>query len=554
MNPDMRLPAEPAPRQSTILVIDDDPNNLAIVSDHLGGMNFNIIVAEDGEIGVTRADYARPDLILLDIMMPGMDGFETCRRLKGLEGVKEIPVIFMTALAETEQKVKGLEAGAVDYITKPFQQEELLARVGVHLRIRELTGMLRGAKEFLERRVEERTAELARANRELQTEIAERKQAEEQLRQSQKMEAVGTLAGGVAHDFNNILTAIMGYGTILRMKMEEGTLLSGYLDDILAAAERAATLTHGLLAFSRKQELTPRPVNLNEIVGRMRNLLQRVIGEDIEFRTMLAGEQLTVMADSGQLEQVLMNLAANSRDAMPDGGMLTIRTERVDVRDELAGSSLKPGRYAVISVSDTGTGFDEAMKQRIFEPFFTTKEVGKGTGLGLSMVYGIIKQHNGEIDVYSEPGKGTAFRIYLELVEPKAEKVEAALPAPTAGGKETILVTEDDADVRRFMRHTLEEFGYTVIEAADGEEAIGRFSAHRDGFQLLILDVVMPKINGKEVFEEIRKMKADTRVLFSSGYPADIIQGKGILEAGAPFVQKPVTLHILLAKVREALS
>lgn len=413
---------------------------------------------------------------------------------------------------------------------------------------------LQEANESLEKRVAERTEELAKTNAELQAEISERRLTEEQLRQSQKMEAVGTLAGGVAHDFNNILTAIMGFGGILRMKMGEGNHLLHYVDDIISASEKAAKLTNSLLAFSRKQIITPSPENLNEIVRTIEKILQRVIGEDIEFKSILADEDLVVMADSGQLEQVLMNLAANSRDAMPNGGVLTIRTERVDIRGELSGSYIKPGSYAVISVSDTGAGIEETTKQRMFEPFFTTKEVGKGTGLGLSIVYGIIKQHHGEINVYSEPGRGTTIKIYLELIDSKTDKIGTALLAQPAGGTETILVCEDDTYVRRFMTQTLEEFGYTVIEAVDGADAICKFQTHKDRIHLMLLDVVMPKMNGKEVCNEIKKVKDDVRVLFSSGYTADIIHSKGILEAGALFVSKPVTPHQLLSKIREALA
>jgi signal transduction histidine kinase/CheY-like chemotaxis protein len=410
------------------------------------------------------------------------------------------------------------------------------------------------SNESLEKRVEERTEELAKANKALQAQISERRHTEEQLRQSQKMEAVGTLAGGIAHDFNNILTAIMGFGGILRMKMGQDSPMIHYIDDINSASEKAARLTQSLLAFSRKQIISSNPENINKIVSTIDNILQRVIGEDVEYKSILADENLIVMADSGQIEQVLMNLAANARDAMPEGGILTILTERVDVRGGLAGSYIKPGSYAVISVSDTGEGMNEATKQRLFEPFFTTKEIGKGTGLGLSIVYGIIKQHNGEINVYSEPGKGTTFKIYLELIESDAYKTATVQSAIPVGGTETVLICEDDVYVRRFMSQTLEEFGYTVIVAVDGEDALNKFKEHKERIQLLIVDVIMPKMHGKDVCEAIRKINKDVRVIFSSGYTADIIHKKGVMEAGAQFISKPVTPHILLSKVREALS
>jgi polar amino acid transport system substrate-binding protein len=319
-------------------------------------------------------------------------------------------------------------------------------------------------------------------------------------------------------------------------------------------SEKAANLTHSLLAFSRKQIITFRPLDLNEIVKRFEKFIIRIIGEDIELRVILTVECLTVMVDSGQIEQVLMNLATNARDAMPGGGILTVKTERVHVSEGLAGLTITPGDYAVISVSDTGAGMDEATKQRIFEPFFTTKGTGKGTGLGLSIVYGIIKQHNGEVTVYGEPGTGTTFKINLRLVDASAERVSAAQSSAPKRGSETILVAEDDDQVRRLSRTILEEYGYTVIEAVDGEDAVAKFIENKDKIQLLLLDVIMPKMNGKETYEEIKKMAQGIRVIFSSGYTADIIHKKGLLEEGITLILKPVNPNMLLSKVREVLD
>ncbi len=382
--------------------------------------------------------------------------------------------------------------------------------------------------------------------------VTERKKLEEQLRHVQKMDAVGTFAGGVAHDFNNILTVIIGYGSLLRPRLDDGNPLKNYVDDILAAAERAANLTRRLLAFSRKQIMSPDQVNLNEIVKRFEKFLMRVIGEDIEFKIHLSDKDLIVMADRGQIEQVLMNLATNARDSMPAGGILTIKTERVDIVG--LNGYIKPGSYAVITVSDTGRGMDEATRLRIFEPFYTTKETGKGTGLGLSIVYGIIKQHNGEVNVYSEPGKGTTFKIYLKLIDTRIEGTKVSAPAIPVGGTETILIAEDDAVVRKLVKGILEEHGYTVIEATDGEDAVARFTENKDSVQLLLLDVVMPRKNGKEAYEEIHRIKENVPVLFTSGYTADIINKNGSLEEGMNFITKPVTPQLLLSKVREILD
>lgn len=668
----------------SILIIDDDPHNLAIVADYLESRNFTILAAEDGESGLNRALYARPDLILLDVMMRGTDGYETCRRLKGMEETKDIPVIFMTALSETEHKVRGFEAGAVDYITKPFEREEVLARVGVHLCIRELTIRLEEANESLEKRVEQRTAELAGANRQLQMEIIERRQVEEalreseakfraltetslaaivvyrdkflyvnpatevlthysrdelltlavweivhpdfreivrqraharlsgegvsphheykivrkdgqerwvdfsakifqygghdavlgilsditdrknaeneheklqeQLRQAQKMEAIGTLAGGIAHDFNNILTAIMGFGHLLKIRASDEKKLH-YIEQIISASERATSLTKSLLTFSRKQMINLKPVNLNEIVRMVVSILNRIIGEEVEIRTILEEcHDMTVLADSGLIEQVLMNLATNARDAMPDGGNLTIHTERVEISAALPDMIIPPGSYAVITISDTGTGMNEETRQRIFEPFFTTKEPGKGTGLGLSMVHGIIKQHNGEITVNSEEGCGTTFRIFLKRYDLAAAGPEVASDIYSTGGLETILIGEDDPAVREYFQTVLEGFGYSVIMAIDGEDAVAKFMENSENIHLVILDVIMPKKTGKAAYEVIRRIREDVPVIFSSGYSTEIISQKVIIGDGVPFITKPIAPHLLLSKIREVLS
>lgn len=385
--------------------------------------------------------------------------------------------------------------------------------------------------------------------------ITERRSLEEQLRHAQKMEAVGTLAGGVAHDFNNLLNVIIGYGGLMQLKMKPDDPLLPQLKEILAAGDRAAHLTKGLLAFCRKQVMEIRTIGLNEVIEGFRKMLARIVGEDIELRTTLSEQKLIIRADIVQIEQVLMNLAANARDAMRKGGCLAIETRplKIDKKFMKSHGYGEPGEYALLTVSDTGAGMDEKTRERIFEPFFTTREPGKGTGLGLSIVYGIVKQHKGLINCYSEPGKGTTFRIYLPLAKAAADMVAEAEELIPKGGTETILVAEDDAGVRIFMKTTLEAFGYRIIEAVDGADAVNKFRENRDSVHLLLFDLIMPRENGKDAYEDIRGIRPDIKVIFASGYAADIIQKFGI-EEGVEFISKPVSPNELLRKVREALD
>ena len=386
--------------------------------------------------------------------------------------------------------------------------------------------------------------------------ITESRKLEDQLRQSQKMESIGTLAGGIAHDFNNILTAIIGYGSLLQMKMREGDPLRHNVEQILSSANRAANLTQGLLAYSRKQLLNPQAVNLNEVIKKVDLLLTRLIGEDIELKTLLTDKDVTVLIDPGQIEQVLMNLATNARDAMPDGGFIFIETERIELDEETAKTHEfgKPGSYALLTVTDSGTGMDEQTRQRIFEPFFTTKEAGKGTGLGLAMAYGIIKQHEGTITVYSEEGRGTTFKIYLPVVAAAERAAQPVELTPIEGGVETVLVAEDDEVVRTLTCSMLEQFGYQVIEAVDGEDAVNRFMENRDRVKLLLLDVIMPKKNGREVLSKIRIFDPDVKALFVSGYTAEVMHQKGLIEPGVHFLMKPVPVNDLLRMIRTILD
>jgi PAS domain S-box-containing protein len=387
--------------------------------------------------------------------------------------------------------------------------------------------------------------------------ITTHRNLEAQLRQSQKIEAVGTLAGGVAHDFNNILTAILGHAQIALMRTGAESPQRLNLEQIFAAATRAAALTRSLLAFSRKQVVNLTSVEVNDLLRRFDAFARRLIREDIALTTVCADEVLTVKADTSQLEQVMMNLVTNARDAMPQGGALTIAARRVELDETYitAHGYGKIGSYACISVSDTGAGMDEMTRQKIFEPFFTTKEVGKGTGLGLAMVYGIVKKHDGFINVDSEPAQGTTFTIYLPLYQGPALVTEVLqLESPLTGGTETILIAEDDEALRNLAQSILANFGYTVIEAVDGEDAVLKFREHRDRIKLVVLDGIMPKKNGKEAYLEIRSIQPNVKAVFVSGYAEDIFTRGGIPDKEALFIQKPIMPDDLIRTVRRVLD
>jgi PAS domain S-box-containing protein len=386
--------------------------------------------------------------------------------------------------------------------------------------------------------------------------ITEQKKLAAQLRQSQKMEAIGTLAGGIAHDFNNILNVIMGYGNMVMETLAADSPAREDMHEVLVAADRAADLTRMLLVFSQKRVVEMTVVNINELLLGLEKMLTRIIRESIEFRLDLVDHPLLVLADGGQIEQVLMNLAANAKDAMQGGGRLVISTglEEVDEAYVAAYGYGISGRYALITVADTGEGMDAETQAKIFEPFFTTKGVGEGTGLGLAISYGIIKQHNGYLKVYSEPGEGTVFKIYLPLGEETAPAEKTADSETVKGGNETILVVEDDAALRQLSRIVLESFGYTVITAGDGDDAIAKFMENRERINLVLLDMIMPKKNGKEVRAAIRKVYPQIKILFVSGYTMDIITNKDLVEDGVDFIQKPYQSKSLLLKLREVLD
>jgi two-component system cell cycle sensor histidine kinase/response regulator CckA len=590
-----------------ILIAEDSPTQSAQLQHILESHGYRVAVAQNGRhaLALMRGGECAPALVVSDIVMPEMDGYTLCGEIKRDERLMDIPVILLTSLSDSNDIIRGLECGADNFLTKPYDERMLLSRVRYILLNREVRregrtqmGMeivfggqrlvvtperqqildllistyemavqknlelqrvqeeLRTLNESLEEKVEERTAELVR-------EIAERKlgeealrASEEQLRQSQKLESVGQLAGGIAHDFNNLLTVINGNSDLLLRRLDDEQQRER-VEEIKKAGGRAAQLTRQLLAFSRKQMLQPVVLNLNHVVPDVGKMLRRLIGEDIDLMTALDPELGQVNADPGQIEQVLMNLAINARDAMPKGGKLTIQTANVYLDESYVRThaAAKPGPHVMLAVSDNGHGMDAETQARIFEPFFTTKEKGKGTGLGLSTVYGIVKQSGGDIWVYSEVGRGTTFKIYLPCVEEAAEPHEQAAPqASTPQGFETVLLVEDDEIVRKLAREILELNGYGVLAAADGGEALSLCERHEGPIHLLLTDVVMPQMSGREVAEQAATLRPAMKVLYMSGYTDDSIIHHGVLDAGVAFLEKPFTPDAMARKVREVLD
>ncbi len=386
--------------------------------------------------------------------------------------------------------------------------------------------------------------------------ITERRRLEEQLRHSQKMEAVGRLAGGVAHDFNNLLSIIIGHAYLLQSSSSDGEPMRFAADQIMSAAERASGLTRQLLAFSRKQVLRPEIIDLNNITASLGKILPRLIGEDISLRIVPGANLRHIKADPGQLEQVIMNLVVNARDAMPNGGKLTIETANIYFDEaEARHHNVEPGDYVLLAVSDTGHGMDEQTRARIFEPFFTTKEPGKGTGLGLATVYGIVSQSNGYIWVYSEPGQGTTFKIYFPVVTAAVPAARAAHgPELKVCGTETVLLVEDETGLRELLTHVLENQGYKVISAARGPDALREVAQYEGAIHLLLTDVIMPDMRGQELAEQLQRRYADMSVIYMSGYTDNALIHSGSMPPGTRFLQKPFTPDVVLRRVREVLD
>ncbi len=661
---------DPSQTKGEILVVDDSRDNLQLISRILNAEGYRVRCAVKGELAIESVRARKPDLVLLDVRLPDINGFEVCRRLKEEENTRNIPVLFITVLDSVKDKVQGFEAGGIDYIVKPFQQEEVLARVNTHVCLSRMCNKL-------EQLVEERTRKLIKINRQLQEEIASRKQAEaekqllfeainqssetvvitdpdgnivfvnpaferrtgyskeeaigrnprflksghhdlsfyqqmwntiiggqtwqgefinkkkdgslfiekafispvfdasgkisnfiavklditeqrhleEQLRHAQKMESVGRLAGGVAHDYNNTLQIILGYLQLLLLRDDIPGDVSHHLKQIHAAAEHASKITRQLLAFSRKQPVSPKVLDINDLLSRgILPMLKQLIGEDIELAFLPKANPATIETDPGQVQQVVSNLVINARDAMPEGGRLTIETGNAVLDQQYCKEhpGARPGEYVVMMVTDTGCGIDHEIMPHIFEPFFTTKEKHKGTGLGLPSVYGIVKQGGGYITVKSELGEGTTFKIYFPLHE---ESIDLCLPSEEQDviiddiSCLRILLVEDNEMVRDLTKQVLGLLGHKVTAADDPAHALD-MASQMDYIDLLLTDIVMPGMSGKQLFEKIREMFPQVKVLFMSGYTCNVIARHGVLERGVNFIQKPFSMKKLAEKIK----
>ncbi len=514
-----------------LLHLEDDPVDAELITTTLieGGIPCQSQLVDTQKAFVAALKEGRMDLILADYSIPGFDGM-TALTLAG-QHCPDVPFLFVSATIGEELAIDAMHQGATDYVLKQ--------------RLGRLVPSVQRALRELDNQVERKRAEEA-----LQ-------QSEKQFRQSQKMEAVGRLAGGIAHDFNNLLTVIMGYSQVLLTELGPQHPLRGKIEETLKAGERAATLIRQLLTFSSKQSLDPKILSLNTAVMSLETMLRRLIGDDIRLVSKLDQTNGRLRADQAQLEQVLVNLVVNARDAMPKGGTLTIETAQVElIRSPVYYlTPLLPGSYVLLAVSDTGCGMDRKTQSHIFEPFFTTKEEGKGSGLGLSTVFGIVTQCGGAIDVTSRVGHGTRFDLYFPRVE--SEVIPTAPTQPLGQprrGTETILLVEDEPSVRVLVRDELRKLGYRVLEAKNGIEACLLATQQAGSFQLLLTDVVMPGMAGRELAQHLSVINPDLRTLFMSGYMDDVGIMAGLEEGTSSFLQKPFTPEVLARAVRDLLD
>ena len=505
------------------IFVEDSEDDSALLERELckGGFTLQsrrVCAAADLESALSDGQW---DLVVSDHSMPGFTGLQALDIVRARNA--DLPFIFVSGTMDEETAVAALRSGAQDYLIK---------------------GHLRRFLPAVEREIRESTDRLAR------------KRLEQQVSALQKFEAIGRLAGGIAHDFNNILGAILGWAEMGLEDTQAGSRARERFQKITEQAHRATKLTAQILAFARRQVLQPRKLNLNAAVADVTSLLHKLIGDRVEIRVQPEGTLRMVTADPAQIEQVLMNLCLNARDAMPEGGILVIETRNVELEKEHVRihAEAHVGSYALLSVSDTGIGMDKATIERIFEPFFTTKELGRGTGLGLATVYGIVKQHGGFIYVYSEPGKGTAFRLYFPCCEGPADAPEIKAPVELRKGTETILIADDHDGLRQTAHEMLRELGYQVLTAVNGREAVDLFKCNTARIDLVLLDVMMPEMDGPEAYEQIKLLRSNIPVIFSSGYTPDAVPFIAAVGRDSLVLQKPYTMKTLSQTIRASLD
>ncbi|MBD2437088.1 response regulator [Nostoc sp. FACHB-110] len=645
-------------KSSVILIVDDTPINLEMLFDFLGQAGFTVLIAEDGESAIARAEYAPPDLILLDILMPGMDGFATCRHLKTSEKTQDIPVIFMTALSETVDKIKGFELGAVDYLTKPLQHQEVLARIQLHLKLRTLTKTLQAQNLRLETEIAERLqveekireqaallditsdaiivkdfgnqirfwnqgaeslygwpatevigqdvsqllyppdslsqiqsiyagiadsgfwhGELKQINKQgknvivssrwtlmrdrngqpksiltVNTDITEKKHLESQILRAQRLESIGTLASGIAHDLNNILTPILTAAQLLQLKLPDTNERNQQmLKTIENNSKRGAALVKQVLQFARGVEGQRTIVQISHLFFEIQQIFHETFPKSLELTTQIQPGLWAVIGDATHLHQLMMNLVVNARDAMPSGGNITISAENIYIDEQYARMNLdaRVGAYIVITVADTGVGMPSEIIDRIFEPFFTTKELGKGTGLGLSTVRGIIQSHGGFVTVASQVSKGTEFKVFLPAVEVAKTTLGEDLELLKGNG-ELILVVDDESGILETTKISLETYNYKVMTASNGIEAIALYAQHEAKISLVLMDMMMPSMDGATAISTLQKMNSQVKVVAVSGLNASdkLTKIPGIKK----FIPKPYTTKELLQTLHSILA
>jgi len=549
----------PLPQVRARILIAEDNTDMRAYICRLLGAQHRCEAVGDGETALERIREQRPDLLLTDIMMPRLDGFGLIKAIRADDVLRDLPIIVLSAHAGEEASVEGLSAGADDYLVKPFSAREMMARVDGVLAMarvrREMAEALREEARTLEAKVVERTAEIEAANLRLRNEAQERERVEFALRQSQKMEAVGKLTGGVAHDFNNLLQVIGGNLQLL-MKDSAGNERSEQrIRNALAGVTRGSKLAAQLLAFGRRQPLTPKVVNLGRFVRGLDDLLRRALGDGVEIETVIAGGLWNVLVDTSQVENALLNLAINARDAMDGHGRLTIEAGNTTLADDYTArhADVQSGHYVMLAVTDTGSGIPADVIEHVFEPFFTTKPEGHGTGLGLSMVYGFVKQSGGHIAIDSEVGRGTTIRIYLPRVSDAEDVVTDVDAGPVTGGSETVLVVEDEETVRETVVELLSDLGYNVLKARDAQSAL---AVIEDGaaVDVLFTDVVMPgSMRSTELARKARERLPNLAILFTSGYTDNAIVHGGRVDPGIDLLSKPYRREALARKIRHVL-